>query len=81
VSDHKYRFGVNGNPLASFFKQKKVRQTRLFPFTVKAERANGRVLRSGGGLLMEAMRASTHEYVNKYYEYNRKSEIIAFVGC
>jgi hypothetical protein len=79
--DHKYRFGTNGKPLVSFFKARKIKQTRFFPFTVKAERAIGRKLRNGYGLLIEAMEAPTSEYVSKYYEYNRKAGIVAFVGC
>lgn len=31
MADHKYRFGVNGNALNSFFKKRKVKEKRIFP--------------------------------------------------
>jgi hypothetical protein len=31
IKPHKYRFGVNGNPLKSFFGKRKVKEKRTFP--------------------------------------------------
>ena len=37
MSDHKYRFGTTGKPLAAFFKRRNVREKRYFPKTHKAK--------------------------------------------
>jgi hypothetical protein len=82
LNDHKFRFGTNGKPLAGFFKQRKVKQERLFPYTLKGERVNGYIKRpQRKNLLIMVQSVPTAEYVEKYYQYNRKAELIAFVGC
>jgi hypothetical protein len=83
ISDHKFRFGKNGKPLAAFFKKRTLKEKRLFPFKFKL---TNHVL--GGTFPKEKRKADPKEverlkteiYVDMYYRLNKEHGIIKFVG-
>jgi hypothetical protein len=82
MTNHKYRFGASGKPLASFFNTRKTKCFRLFPLKVNISASvfGKAIFRNKKPKSEQIEKLTTSFYVNEYYKFNREHNIVAFVG-